>query len=96
MLTFRNQEQFVIDFGLTDIVRDWADDDAGDAESIRIDVTRIHAEDEWGLDWKRPDQIIQRMRAEKCKHAEAIRRCTGVDRRNGVRLFVFGELPRRR
>jgi len=23
MLTFRDQEQFVIDFGLTDIVRDW-------------------------------------------------------------------------
>jgi len=95
MLTFRDQEQFVIDFGLTDIVRDWADDDDGDAESIRIDAVRIHVEDEWGLEWKQRDLIIQRMRGEKRKHAEAIRKCAGVDPRNGVRLFVFGTLPRR-
>jgi hypothetical protein len=93
MLTFRNDEKFVVDFNLLDIVRDWADDDEGD-ERVRIDMTRNYAEDHFGLHWRQQEEIRKAFRAAKEKHWNDIQHCAGVDPRNGSRLFVFGELPR--
>jgi hypothetical protein len=88
MLTFRNQEQFVWDKGPVslDMVRDWADN--GD-DAIRIDMYRSYVTDVLGVSWAEKDKIIAAFRAAKKRHREDIRRCAGVDRRNGVRVFVF-------
>jgi|EndMetStandDraft_5_1072996.scaffolds.fasta_scaffold710060_1 hypothetical protein len=93
MLTFRNQEKFVVDFNVLDLVRDWADGDDAD-ERVRIDMTRKYAEDHYGLGWRQQAEIVKAFRNEKQKHRDDIQRCAGVDPRNGTRLFVFGELPR--
>ena len=90
-IKFRNDEKFVIDFGVTDIVRDWADDD-GIKEPIRIDAVRKFVEDEWRLKWNERDEIIQAFRVAKEKHREAIHTYAGVDARYGVRHFDFGQI----
>ena len=93
-ITFRNDEEFVVDYGLVDIVRDWAwaDDDEG-YDPIRIDAVRKYVEDTWRLQWSRRADIVKAFRAVKEKHREDIRAAAGVDSRYGVRLFTFGELP---
>jgi hypothetical protein len=93
MLTFRNDEKFVVDFNVLDIVRDWADGGNGE-ERVRIDMTRQYVEDHHGLTWRQRAEIVEAFRADKEKHRQEIEHCAGVDLRNGVRLFVFGDLPR--